>query len=288
MKGIWGAVLLALLVGCGSKGGGSSSDAVKKAGPGFNIDEKPAEVQFLLPDLLPIKYHIAEDFSEDEVDGIMDVKQSWQAADALGVKFFDKNILIDENIDENDDRAYQDTTVGIYLRRSWENHPSNALAVTIYQKKGLFDDDGKLISSVMFNPDILFNYKDHEFTTDPANVSATDFQSVLVHEMGHLLGLQHVQSTKETVMFPSISPGEILREPQEIDKSHLYHNYKAYQDFSREYGYMVSGNQKGIVTQGTSLPSGFRFGKTENVAIYLMKDGTCVHKVNGKVVKVER
>ncbi|MCB9092609.1 MAG: matrixin family metalloprotease [Halobacteriovoraceae bacterium] len=291
MKRICWAVLLALLVGCGGKGKGGGSSQAAKLESGLNTDEKPTEIQFLHPDLLPINFHVAEDFSEEEVDAIMAAKNSWQAIDTLGIKFFDKNILIDENIDEDDDQSYKDMTVGIYLRKSWENHFSNALAVTIYDRQVFYRIDGKkrkkIVSPAILNPDILLNYYNYKFTTDPVNVG-NDLQSVLVHEMGHLLGLQHIESTKKTVMYPTYSSGQILRKPQEIDSRHLYYSYEAYLEFLRAYDYVISGNQKGIVTHGTELPEGFHFGEIENVAIYLMKDGTCVHKVNGKVVKVER
>jgi predicted Zn-dependent protease len=85
-------------------------------------------------------------------------------------------------------------------------------------------------SRIVLDADILLNAEHHVFSTDtPA--SDIDLQSLLTHELGHLLGLRHVEET-EAAMFPKLDPHTTnKRELTEHDLSALE---EAYANFVRE------------------------------------------------------
>jgi hypothetical protein len=113
---------------------------------------------------------------------------------------FDEN-LMDKNLlaSANTSRVYFKT------RGQWASISSNpsTLATTYFASLGnqLVDAD------IIFNGDWDFSYN------DIIPVSSFDFESVLLHEVGHFIGLPHIpQSTDPmTIMRISIMAGETLR-----------------------------------------------------------------------------
>lgn len=82
-------------------------------------------------------------------------------------------------------------------------------------------------SRTVVDADILLNAEHHVFSTDmPA--SDVDLQSLVTHEIGHLLGLRHVEEP-EAAMFPKLDPHTThKRELTEHDLSALEEAYASF------------------------------------------------------------
>ncbi|KAJ6291656.1 hypothetical protein OIU76_023691 [Salix suchowensis] len=89
-----------------------------------------------------------------------------------------------------------------------------------------FDGPGKILAHAFFPQDGRLHYDaDENWSTDPA-MDQYDLESVSVHEIGHLLGLQH-SNNNESIMYPSIHIGRKKRDltQDDIDGIHaLYPN----------------------------------------------------------------
>ncbi|KAJ9135235.1 hypothetical protein P3X46_032443 [Hevea brasiliensis] len=74
-----------------------------------------------------------------------------------------------------------------------------------------FDGPGKILAHSFYPPDGRSHYDASEnWSTHPAK-DQIDYESVAVHEIGHLLGLAHSQDPN-AVMYPTIAPGTIKRD----------------------------------------------------------------------------
>lgn len=107
----------------------------------------------------------------------------------------------------------------ISQQNQWFQESSDlTIAITAYS----FDTDSKIIT----NADIIFNDQYYTFSYgNPVLVNEIDFESSLLHELGHFLGMSHVQE-KESIMYPSLNKGQIKRNISEKDKERIQNRYQ--------------------------------------------------------------
>ena len=100
----------------------------------------------------------------------------------------------------------------IYFEKNWTNSTEKSgstLATTVWE----VDSENP---SMIVKGDIILNAEvysfvdalDHEFEDDP-DVRYVDSETVIIHELGHLLGLGHTDSSsdEDSVMLPKTSIG---------------------------------------------------------------------------------
>ena len=200
----------------------------------------------------------------------------------------------------------EDQEMGIYLHDEWfaqEGISHLTLAVTLYhgrrQNMGTANEWVKLV-----NVDIVINGR-HSFTRDKeAHFLAFDFDSVILHELGHFVGLFHENSKSDSVMRPSLPPNIRRREISSLDGENLRKIYpdpihaseealkddrdfrtsfsetKEREEEEQEEQYEQKG-QEGREKEQKSEQS-------EESDIYgvieLRSDGTCLHYENNKLI----
>ena len=116
-----------------------------------------------------------------------------------------------------------DNLFGLYkiLDPAWnyENVSSEVLAFT-----------GTIAQNVKItHADLLFNFQNTSFNFGDANDGTAfanqrvDFQSVLTHELGHFLGLNHVSSSEDSlsIMLATINKGTVKRNLSQGDLSRI-------------------------------------------------------------------
>lgn len=170
---------------------------------------------------------------QNEFDAIRRSFQTWQAAmDACGNLRLEEGPLVDERTvgykldGENrnivlfrgkrctevvpaDDACWREDTCGNTYDCWDESGSTIAITLTTYDLK----------SGIVYDSDIQFNAAGFHFTTVDgsgcgsvvgSSCVATDVQNTMTHEIGHLLGLDHVQVSTST-MYPEAYQGDVSK-----------------------------------------------------------------------------
>lgn len=243
----------------------------------------------------PKTIQISSAFDDDEEQAIEDAAAEWKAAAGNRNWFsFGANTNNAHNIES------PDAVMGVYKTTSWPSDiDEDALAITqLFGRRYNVGDADEYVS--IEHADILVNYQPgpYAFTFDsidenPAPVDqGFDLRTVIVHEMGHFMGLSHIPSYYDreekyddmdrddykelSVMYPSISSTEEKRVPQLLDVNALLLKYP-----------LSSGGAHAMVSEQEERfkPKSADPGKNVRIVIELKKDGECIHKENGAVFK---
>lgn len=171
---------------------------------------------------LAIRLSVSQAFTQEEKTYIKDMAYAWEDAGYAPGAIFSFGDDINEKGSANM-QSYEDSTIGVYRVNQWPTSlPASALAVT--QIIGIQKGQGEHLRVEIQHADILFNYDNFEFTTQYS--WGFDFQTVILHELGHLLGLAHDDSSAQnSVMYPSISKYLENRAPKERDLKALAARY---------------------------------------------------------------
>lgn len=225
----------------------------------------------------PKTVYISEDFDTAEVDNLNDMADVWNAAPTNNMSFF---ALHSSTVPEKSETVassdgFKDNLFAIYKVVKWPTDLPSALAVT--QMFGTLYNSGE--SDEYFSvqhADILVNYRYTFYSADSGY--GYDLKTVVLHEMGHFIGLNHqpvsYANRYTTVMYPSVSSGDKKRTLQELDKVTLASHYN--------YTYTTPGSSQMVTPRKEYKPR--NAGTEIKMQIELYPDGECVHRMNGKVV----
>lgn len=101
-----------------------------------------------------------------------------------------------------------DNYFGLFMQVDWS---FTDIGPSVLAYTGTLAVDGTIQSA-----DLIFNFDNFHFDDYDKNPSSTnyvDFESVLVHELGHFLGLSHINMSEDSssVMLPSLRKAESRR-----------------------------------------------------------------------------
>ncbi len=112
--------------------------------------------------------------------------------------------------------AQKDNVSKLYWKSTWdENKPNEQARTTVYWQ-----------GSRIYEADVQVNAKNFAYfkTGEQLDVSKVHIESLLVHEIGHVLGLAH-RDDDGSVMKTSLLSGYVRDEPGQIDLSSLKCEY---------------------------------------------------------------
>jgi len=214
----------------------------------------------------PKELSLSVDFDAQESTNIHDMSSAWDNAFSPAKTFFNFNATTPEisstitSLDE-----LRDNIMGVYKTTTWPSTlPESALAIT--QIFGLRHNTGSASEYVdILHADILVNYDNHSFQTGDTGASY-DLQTVILHEMGHFLGLKHRTdiSSSSTIMYPSISTGfaAAKRAPRSADVTAMTSLYET--------------------TPHSLALMPISAGEEVRIIVELHADGRCIHKESGR------
>lgn len=170
-----------------------------------------------------------------------------------------------------------DGEMGIYRSDNWYSGvSSSALAITQYF--GTRKNTGTNSEFVeLFHADIMVNYRDHSFTLDATNTTTFDLHTVILHELGHFIGLPHESNnSSNAVMLPFLSRSETKRSLTATDISNVRSLYSV--------SSLSANNVQGLAAVKKNGVSNNTEGEEVRGVIELRADGHCVHYENDKEV----
>lgn len=166
---------------------------------------------------LPITIKVPTGIDSGRLLALFSVKDKWNEAlgqTAIIMEQDTPNQQYTGIYDSLDDMIYAIT----FQYDSWFSGYDTTLAITLTRTYG----------TTIVNADILFNYFSYPFDTQtPVPSDRMDFESILLHEMGHLLGLSHisVQDDPASTMNPTFGFGEMKRELSIYDYQAIRNKY---------------------------------------------------------------
>lgn len=165
----------------------------------------------------PLNMQISTDFTSAESTIIKNAANSWADTINSDINFFTN----DQNTNplDNNFESYNDNVIGIYKIYEWpESASQTSLAVAqVFGRRVNIGTKYEYIEIV--HADILINY-------DPKfgyyNSGNYDLESIVLHEMGHVLGLPHFgENETDSVMYPTIHQNQFKRTPTLNDTNNL-------------------------------------------------------------------
>jgi hypothetical protein len=157
---------------------------------------------------VPISIYVHESFPAEQLPALRNAFKHWE--DKLGRPLFKQ-----AGVQGGPKLAKRDGVSAIYWMDEWEADKSGEQArTTIYWE-----------NTQIKEADMKLNVKDFTLSSKaPLNGTEIDLESLLVHELGHVLGLQH-NTTTQSVMAVILSYLEVRQEPYPVDVSSLKCEY---------------------------------------------------------------
>lgn len=210
----------------------------------------------------------------NELDTIKDLQDEWE--NNVAYNFFNDTVGTTTPINTTNLSDYRDSVLGIYRSTSWfSNVTSNAIAIT--QWYGYNTSDNKGAYTEMIHADIILNSRDWSFKTVDDNTTKYFVQQVILHELGHLIGLNHLSPPvgQDAVMKPYMDTDEALSTLQATDTDGIV---DLYSNLALSAG--ANSRALGVRAKSKSIDE----SDIVRGVIELHANGECVHKVDDHTV----
>ena len=231
------------------------------------------------PSHFPLNVQVSSEFTTAELQGMAEVGKTWSESHGSN-DFFTFGPGESKSVSKLTD--YRDGTLGIYKMHSrLPDYQDRALAITqIYADR--INYAGKSYFNIK-HADIVVNYADYTFSSE-SSFGSYDLKTVILHELGHFVGLNHFQSPGEpSIMEPSIDSFDQIHYPYPKDVELIQANYQPEETTTSAIRSIASlSTNKTESKEQNDLPK----IEEEGVRIIhmLKADKSCEHYINGKLI----
>lgn len=266
------SLVIILAAGCNSKTASVTSGSVNAEAPFiWEGSDFPKDIYY------SENFVNTLDPTEDKVDEINEMLDVWESS-MLNYDFFTKMGPATEKTDTiTSTSQLRDNKFVIYKATKWP-YPEFKRALAITQIFAIRYNRGDKDEYVdIQEADIIMNYQWFEFDTGGFDY---DFRTVLLHELGHFLGLSHKPESYDrdnTIMYPSITSIEIKQAPLTVDKQDMAAKY------SLSYAPLNSSGSSIVAPKKVYKKKPGDQGEMTKIILELRADGECVHHVDGEI-----
>lgn len=218
------------------------------------------------------------DIDDNGYHPIQQMMKEWNDATSV-YNFFQLDADTTTNKEYSALGSYYDSEMGVYKHTGWfHDVSSSALAIT--QFFGLRRQVGTPSEYIeMVHADIIVNYRDYDFSTNADSVTEYDLPTVILHELGHFIGLAHTSNlSSNSIMLPYLSIFDSQRTINTFDQSFAQSHYQV---SSLTASSRALKAQSARTSAATTYPDE---GKLVRGVIELRSDGKCLHYINNKLV----
>ena len=238
-----------------------------------------------------LNIYVSEDLltefeAKDYVDDLNPVQlmlNEWNSS-SDDIKFFNIQSASDDLAISSDQKRellnYNDNVLGIYKHDDWFDDISpSALAITQFFGKrinpGSNDEYLELIHA-----DIIVNYKYFSFGIEDDMFENYDLSSVILHELGHFLGLTHSGYEEDSIMVPYLDVGVKKRNLKQYDLNSVSNLYQVRENSSNSNLSLMASSVKA----SQSVSAIHQKKQIVQGIIELQASGDCRHYINGELV----
>lgn len=163
---------------------------------------------------LPIDFKTGSSLNKDQLSGLKECMGIWERA--VGKKLFNYMGTDQRDGDHFKDlySSLEDSTNGHYLDFDWDKTgKSNMVLATTIWDTSSSNKDAILTSDIRFNVQYYLIGDSYTLIPDDnENREVVDMTTLCLHELGHMLGLTHVEKKydSQSIMSPTIFIGEGL------------------------------------------------------------------------------
>jgi hypothetical protein len=240
----------------------------KKSTNGINYDGRTFIGHWAGSSSLPIK--VSQSFTAEENSAIRSMGAQWNQATSART-FFAFVGSTSEKAGNSADDYLDDNEFGIYKSSSWlSGYDTATIAITQYA--GRQDGDDVILEKA----DIIINARDYRFDGSSGSI---DLPSVIIHEMGHFIGLDHqMDPSIGAVMRPTIKRGETRNSLTDDDRDAVH---SLYDKWSYSKALSIEDDENNRYSSNK-----MKTGAIITGVIEIRIDGTSIHRENGKIIKI--
>lgn len=174
---------------------------------------------------MPVQFYVDSQVSDQQRDAIIEAMEVWNNAFDRPVFQYIGRVLPGELPPpalNADGRVIPDGYNGIYVvdKDVFENTASkDEQARTSISFRGDFIYE----ADILIDASEQFYFEDRELQSSAARIH---FKSLMIHELGHVLGLEHIEENNDSVMNPTLQFGELRQDIAPIDFQSLSCEYQ--------------------------------------------------------------